>query len=280
MRILVTGGAGYLGSALLRHLQSTRPAYKVLATYHSIRPAAELPPFVQLDLCDFDSVDRFVRAFHPEVIVNTAARMQGSLEALRHVNSETAGHLARASGEIGARFVHLSTDVVFDGSRGNYNEEDDPNPLTDYGKSKLEAEIRVATSGAKSVIVRTSLIYGFSPLDPRTRAALSGEAPLLFTDELRCPIWVETLSAALAELCEGDHTGILHVAGGQVLSRYDLAVKLVRKLGGEVDRLKPGLSVESGLIRPLNCTLDCSKARGLLETKLLGVDQVLDLATY
>jgi dTDP-4-dehydrorhamnose reductase len=221
-----------------------------------------------------------VRASQPELIIHCAAQMRGSFDDLRLVNATGTGFLASYAREASARMIHLSTDLVFDGRRGNYREEDPPNPMTDYAKSKFEAEEAVRTSGAAAIIVRTSLIYGFAPPDPRTRAMLGGDMPRLFVDEQRCPIWVETLCDAMLELCEQDYTGILHVAGEQALSRYSFGVKLVNALGGDSGRLIPSRSEESGLVRPLDCTLDCSKARAMLKTKLRGVDEVLDLGIY
>lgn len=275
MRILVTGGSGYLGSALLHHLHAGRPQTELAATYFSKTPAFDFASLFRLDLCDGDSIQDVVRHVEPDVIVHTAAQMQGSFDALRRVNAAASGILARAAKENHARLVHLSTDLVFDGRQGNYREEDPPNPVVEYARSKFEAEEEVLASGAEAVIVRTSLIYGFAPVDPRTRAVLDGDMPRLFADERRSPIWVDNLCAALAELCEGDYTDILHVAGAQDLSRHDFGIKLMRALGGDESRLIATRSGESGLIRPLDCTLDCSRARRILKTKLLGVDEVI-----
>lgn len=275
MRILVTGGSGYLGSALLRHIQANHTSHELFATFLSNPPPPLSPGFLRLDFRERSAVEQAVESIRPHVIINTAARMQGSVEDLLQVNAAGAGFVADAARAVNARLIHLSSDVIFDGRRGNYREVDLANPLTDYGKSKLVAERQVLRYPA-SVIVRSSLIYGFSPFDPRTRAVLDSTAPVLFTDERRCPIWVETLCSAILELCEGDFTGILHVAGGQTMSRYEFGVKLARALGGDAGRLKSGRSIDSGLNRPLDCTLDCTKASDLLNTKLLGVDEVLD----
>jgi len=105
----------------------------------------------------------------------------------------------------------------------------------------------------------------------------------LFTDELRCPVWVESLAAAVVELAGMDYTGVLHVAGAQPLSRYEFGLRLLRFHGLDPcrtcpersRRVIPARSRDSGLPRPLNCTLDCSRARALLCTPLPGVDEVL-----
>jgi dTDP-4-dehydrorhamnose reductase len=171
--------------------------------------------------------------------------------------------------------------VVFDGERGNYVEEDVPAPITPYGYSKALAEEEVRVSGAEATIVRTSLIYGWRPrLDRQTRWVVDslnvGPPVRLFTDEMRCPIWVESLAAAVVELAGSEYTGVLHVAGAQALSRYELGVRLARFHGLDPAPLIAARSRESGLRRPLDCTLDCSRARALLRTPLPGVDEILE----
>ncbi len=274
-RILITGGSGYLGAALLRYLGVACPTSEIHATYfsNSVPPVARFS--YQLNLSDEASIARVIHEVQPELIIHTAAQMVGEIEVLRRVNAQGTTTLARHAREVGARLIHLSSDVIFDGRQGNYSEETAPNPILPYGTSKAEAEYAVQASGVEAAIVRTSLIYGFAPIDPRTRAICDGTMLRLFTDELRCPIEVNNLCAALVELGESSYTGILNVAGPQVLSRYEFGVKLVRALGGDERQLIPLRSAESGLMRPKDCTLDCTRAHGLLQTKLLGVDAVL-----
>ncbi len=272
-RVLVTGGSGYLGSALLRYLSTARPEWHVYSTFRS-RPI-DSPHAYLLDLRDNASIERVMLDSRPGLVVHTAAEMLGSRDALLEVNAAGSGAVARLARELGARLIHLSSDVIFDGRRGSYREEDEPNPLTPYGESKFEAERAVLDAGGQAVIVRTSLIYGFSPVDQRTRAMLDGQMARLFTDEMRCPIHVENLCEALVELADSNYEGILHVAGTQALSRYDFGVRIVRALGGDDGRLIAMRSEDRGLVRPKDCTLDCSRAQAMLRTRLLGVDDVL-----
>jgi dTDP-4-dehydrorhamnose reductase len=164
--------------------------------------------------------------------------------------------------------------------RANYVEDDSPTPITPYGRSKALAEEAVHTSGAEAVIVRTSLIYGWRPhVGRHTRWMVddlkAGRPLRLFTDELRCPIWVENLATAVIELAGMSYTGVLHVAGAQALSRYEFGVRLLRFHGLDPRPVIPASSRESRLHRPLDCTLDCSRAQALLRTPLPGVDEVL-----
>jgi dTDP-4-dehydrorhamnose reductase len=216
----------------------------------------------------------------PAAIIHTAAMNPGGGRDFRATNVAGAYHVAHAAARCDARLIHISTDVLFDGQRGGYTEDDPPAPITPYGRSKAQAEEMVRQSGAEAVIVRTSLIYGWRPrVDRHTRQMeedlAAGRPVHLFTDEVRNPIWVESLAAAVLELTGMAYTGILHVAGAQALSRYEFGVRLLRFHGLDPSPVLPIRSRESGLIRPLNCTLNSARARSLLSVPLPGVDQVL-----
>jgi dTDP-4-dehydrorhamnose reductase len=285
--ILVTGGSGYLGKWVVR---LARPGWDVTATYlnHPIEAEENKPGVAwrRLDVRAGAAVSTLVREVRPAVIVHTAALNPGQGSDFEAINVAGTRHVARAAANQRARLIHISSDVIFDGEKGNYVEEDQPSPITPYGRSKALAEAEVWASGAEAVIVRTSLIYGWRPrLDRGTRWIVgdtrTGKQVHLFTDELRCPVWVESLAAAVIELAGMNYTGVLHVAGTQSLSRYEFGLRVLRFHGIDPD---PGLVIptrsrESGLHRPLDCTLDCSRARALLRTPLPGVAEVMSLRT-
>ncbi len=276
MIILLTGASGYLGTALMRILPQQRPEWDLHITSHSIEPSDDMPNVHHLELRDGSSVARMMDKVQPEIIFHTAALNAGDAQEMYETNANGSGELANQAKKYNARLLHLSSDVIFDGQRGNYSEDDAPNPITPYAVSKTYAEKNVLASGANAVLVRTSLIYGFKPLDPRTRSVLRGEMPKLFTDEMRCPIWVDNLCAALLELAENDYRGILNVAGTQALSRYDFGVKLMRALSADASQLIPISSAQSDIVRPRDCTLDVSRAQKLLKTKLMSVDEMME----
>jgi dTDP-4-dehydrorhamnose reductase len=284
-RMLVTGGSGYLGGWVVR---LARADWDVTATYltHPVdEPTGEgvdrtVVAWHRLDVRDGAAVEALVGRIHPAIVVHTAALNPGQGADFDPVNVVGTRHVACTAACHGARLVHISSDVIFDGEKGNYAEEDPPSPITPYGCSKALAEREVRESGADGVIVRPSLIYGWRPhIGRHTRWVVgdleAGKPVRLFTDELRCPIWVESLAAAV-ELAGLDYTGVLHVVGAQALSRYEFGLRLLRFHGVDTSPIIPSRSRESGLRRPLDCTLDCSRARALLRTPLPGVDEVLE----
>jgi dTDP-4-dehydrorhamnose reductase len=274
--MLVTGGSGYLGGWVVR---LARDDWDVTATCLSQPVDRSGGDWRQLDVRDTAMVEALVGEVHPQVIVHTAALNPGQGTDFDGVNAVGTRHVARAAANVGARLIHISTDVLFDGQKGNYVEEDPPSPVTPYGRSKALAEEEVHNSGAEAVIVRTSLIYGWRPTVARAAQwmfdTLEAGKPLrLFTDEIRCPVWVESLAAAAVELATLPYTSVLNVAGAQALSRYAFGVRLLRFHG--VDP-RPAVPIPSppGISHPRDCTLDCSRARALLQTPLPGVDEVL-----
>jgi len=275
--MLVTGGSGYLGGWVVRLACTDWDVTATYLTHPANDPGAT---WRRLDVRDETTVATLVDELCPTVIVHTAAanpREGGDFEMINTIGTR---RIARAAADCGARLIHISTDALFDGKKGNYVEEDSPTPITPYGRSKALAEKEVHDSGAEAVIVRTSLIYGWRPrLARQVRWIVddleAGKPVRLFTDELRCPVWVESLAAAVVELAGMNYTGVLHVAGAQPLSRYEFGVRLLRFHGLDPAPVTPALRREDGAIRPLNGTLDCSRARTLLCTPLPGVDEVL-----
>jgi dTDP-4-dehydrorhamnose reductase len=276
-KLLVIGGSGYLGGRIV--LQA-RGEWDVVATFHSQHVRESGATWREMDIRQEDRVIALAEQVRPTVIVNVAASNPGTQDDFVEVNTQGAGHVARAAAEAGARLIHMSSDAIFDGEKGGYVEDDLPIPLTPYARSKALAEKEVNASGARAVIIRTSLIYGWHPfIDRHTRWVVddlaAGRPVHLYTDELRCPIWAESLAAAVLELAGGEYTGVLHVAGSQSVSRYDFGVSLLRFHGLEYGEITPASIRKRGLVRPLDCTLDCTRARAFLSTPLPGVDEVL-----
>lgn len=276
MNLLVTGGSGYLGAGILKRAPKT---WKIAATYFAHPMAQGNAAAFCVDVRDAESVNHLFDEFQPDVVIHTAAQMTG--DQMLAVNVDGSRNIARAATRVHARLIHLSSDVIFDGEHAPYDESAPPDPISPYGESKARAERAVLEEFPRVVIVRTSLIYGFDPLDPRTQQVLNGETPRLFTDEYRCPILVDDLAEALLELAQKrpeisgiSGLSVLNIAGPQRLSRYEFGVKMASAFRVE-PRFRPALSATFPGRRPRDCTLDISLAQKNLQTRLRGVDEVL-----
>ena len=274
--LLVTGGSGYLGHALLH---SAEPP--VVAT-HLTSPGAPVPgaEWLRLDVRDAAAVERTFAELRPAAVIHTAYR-QEEPEAWA-TNTFGAANVARAAVRAGARLVHVSTDLVFDGAAARpYTEEDEPIPATPYGQTKLEGEREVRAAHPDALVVRTSLMVGGGEPGRQERVALAaarGESDIaFFEDERRSPVLVDDLAAALVELAGRRERGLLHVAGPEAVSRYELACLIAAAHGLASGRLRRGRLAGSGLQRPANCVLDSRRARALLRTPIRGVSELAAL---
>jgi len=251
--IFVTGISGDLGRALAARGD-------VIGSVHT-RAA---PPGVRahvFDVRDADAVRRSLETERPETVIHTAYRQDDD-----SVARDGAQVVATETERIGARLIHLSTDVVFSGRLNRpLTEQDEPDAPTGYGRAKAEAEGLVRTAHGEALIVRTSLILGAPGPPLRHEQAANDPNGFFFNDELRSPISVEDLAEALLELVATETQGILHVAGADDLTRLELARLINPNAKGG-----PGPPH-----RPKQCALDSSRARTLLRTRLRGAREIL-----
>jgi dTDP-4-dehydrorhamnose reductase len=256
-RLLVTGGCGYLGEELVRCARAQ--GLEVRATWWQREPRGDAD-WVRADVRDLAAMRAAVDGC--DAVVHTAYR-QGEDEW--SVNVEGSAAVAEAARDVA--LVHMSSDVVFDGTEGGYREDDRPHPVNSYGRSKAEAERRVAAAHARALVVRTSLIYGGAEPGPQERLAAEGRR--FFVDEIRSPVHVGDLAVAVLEALQIGVQGALHLAGSDAVSRYEFAVLL----GADRTLIEPAHTTPD---RAPDVSLDCTLAAQLLQTRLRGVYEVLD----
>lgn len=279
-RLLITGGSGFLGQRLVPLAQ---PQFETAYTYYS-RDSLQTGAGYSLDVRDRQAVRQLFQMWQPHIVIH-AAGSDASPDMADVIVAGTDNVCAAASVS-GARLIFLSTDVVFDGQHAPYRESDAPRPMHAYGRAKAAAETVVAAL-ADYVIVRTSLIYDLQPGGHNfdwLLSALQHKKPVtLFTDQWRNPIWAITLCYALLELARLDYVGTLHVAGIQPLTRAEFGLKML-DWWGIADRetlsfdKTPSPGPGDTPRWPADCRLDVRRAASLLQTPLLGVDDVLQQA--
>ncbi|MFE0876064.1 SDR family oxidoreductase [Streptomyces smyrnaeus] len=273
MTILIIGGSGFLGAELARQAAvaghgtaatfATRPGRSADVTWHA------------LDLRDPERVEAVVAEAAPRLVVN--ATSGGSDWA---VTAEGPVRLAMAAAKYGCRLVHVSSDAVFSGARVRYDESCLPDPVTPYGAAKAAAETGIRFACPDAVIARTSLIIGDRG-STHVRAVhdlVAGTRDgVLFTDDIRCPVHVADLAAALLELACGEASGIHHLAGADAVSRHELGSLIAKRDGLDASRLPAGLRANSALPGALDVRLDCRATQRKLHTTLRGARQFLAL---
>lgn len=272
MTILIVGGSGFLGSELVR--QARAAGHTTVATYATEPGAAPATAWCPLDLRDAGSLDAVMAEVKPRFIINAS-----SGEADWVVTAEGPLQLAIVAAKHGTRTVHVSTDAVFSGAgRVHYNESCLPDPVTPYGAAKAAAETGILAVHPKAVVARTSLIigHGRSKHERLVHQLAAGTSDgVLFTDDIRCPVHVSDLAAALLELASSSAAGIHHVAGSDALSRHELGVLIAERDGLDASRLPTGLRADSALPGALDVRLDSRATQRILRTTLRGARQFL-----
>ncbi len=274
MRLLITGGSSYLGQHLV---PLALKKFDITYTYFTNDPL-QLPQGVQVDLRDETAVCLLAQQIQPDVILHLAGSNRGA--DMENVIRLGAQAIVTAASQQQARLIHLSTDSIFKGDAAPYAEDASPSPVNAYGRAKADAET-IVQEYPDHVIVRTSLIYGLQRMDQGTiwmaQALANGKPVTLFTNQIRNPVWVDSLCQACLELCTHTFTGIINVAGQQVMTRAEFALKML-----DWWQIQPRdtltIAPSQGNQWPLNCELDLALVTAVLHTPLPGVDQVLENA--
>jgi dTDP-4-dehydrorhamnose reductase len=207
------------------------------------------------------------------VVIHTAAQAriadcQRDPDRAFAVNARAADLLAEEAARAGARLIHVSTDLVFDGSNPPYREEGEPSPLSLYGRTKAEAE-KLVLAHPGTLVVRVSLLFGpalngqESFFDQQTAALRAGRPITLFADEWRSPLALTTAARALLALVSHSVTGILHLGGPERMSRLEMGQRLAAFLGLPVEVITPALRPTTGEPRPRDTALDSVRWRSL-----------------
>ena len=272
--VWITGAHGLIGNYLVQTAPRFAPRWRVRALTRE-----------QLDLLDFAAVRREFQKDQPQLVIHCAAisvvsEAQKNPALARRVNVELTQRLAELAAEI--LFVFFSTDLVFDGRKGNYSEGDAPNPLSIYGATKVAAE-EIVRRNPRHLIIRTSINGGLSRAGNRAfneqlRHSLqsAGQGMKLFTDEFRCPIPAVETARAVWDLAQKNCAGIYHVAGAEKLSRRQIGELLVKRWPEIKTKIEPGSAKDfPGPLRALDTSLDISKVQKVLSVPLPGLGEWL-----
>jgi dTDP-4-dehydrorhamnose reductase len=259
LRVAVVGARGQLGSALVAALDDAVPLTRD-----------------DFDLTDRDGVMRAIERARPDAVINTAAYLDVNAaerepEAAFRVNALGARWIAQAAERLGATTLYVSSDYVFPGDGGApYLEWDQPRPLSVYGRSKLAGEVETLAAGRRSIVVRTSWIFGGTSKSfvNTIRRIADGRELAMVTDEIGCPTYAPDLAAAIRRLLGRSAPGVYHLSNAGECSRFDWAKSIVEQIGStsqvvpttlaEYERRNPGQAP-----RPAHSTLANTAAASL-----------------
>jgi len=287
-RIVLTGAGGFVAGSILHqagpnielHAISRGPARVAMGSgaWHS------------LDVQDIPAVEALLDQLQPRALIHAAAIAdidvsQANPDLVRRLNADTTAALAQACAARGIKLVHLSTDNVFDGARGRYREGDTLAPVNYYGETKVMAEHAVRDVGGISVIARVALVMGLpvigtgnSFLAKFIAAWREGKTVGVPDNEIRSPIDVISLGAALLELACNEFTGVVHLSGNDILDRFTMAQRIAVKLGFDESLVQVNNpeNIPGRAPRPRDVSLDNWVAREILRTPLPGIEGGLD----
>lgn len=264
-RVLLTGVSGFLGWHLAGALKSD---HEIAGTYRANPVGTPGVKTLTLDLRDKPATEACLARFRPEVVIHTAAVTnvrfcEDNPQSARECNFEATVNLCRAAEKSGARVIFTSTDRVFDGSRGNYTEQDPPDPLDVYGRTKLAAERAVSAIANESLIVRLPLMFGLpSPAHSSfvgwMLEAFQEKKPLhLFTDQYRTPLYVgDACDAFRVLLSRRELSGLFHLGGRERINRVDFGYRMAEVFEFDPAVIRPLKMSEKAGIPP--CPADVS----------------------
>jgi dTDP-4-dehydrorhamnose reductase len=289
MRVLITGANGLLAQKLVELLYRCG-TYEVLLTSRQELSVFNEETFKHrtLDIISKREVRSVIDEFEPEVIINAAAMTNVDLcetERAQAWQSNAAGveNLVYASKLVGAKFIQISTDYVFDGKNGPYDEYEKPNPINYYGKTKLAAENIVRSSGVPYAIVRTLFLYGAGVLS-RANVALrileslvEGQQYKVADDQFSNPTLVDDVAFGVLKILEMNCTGIFHIAGPKLMSKAEFALKVAKSFDFDKKLIVPvkTAALKQAAVRPLRSGFITLKAETTLGLKTTSIEQGL-----
>jgi dTDP-4-dehydrorhamnose reductase len=297
MRLLVVGAGGQVGGKLAE--QARDAGHTVFGTYRTRPPTLEGVDCLLLDKTKAGEVESVFRRVAPDAVVDTGALhnvdyCEAHPEEAMAVNRDGVRYLASQAAILGARFVFVSTDFVFDGSgHPPYHEEDPPRPQSVYALSKLEGEIAALQAQPSTSIARPSVVYSWAPLGRAAdsssgkplnfaswllRQALDGKELRIVDDQVASPTLADDLAGALLALAGHRATGVFHTAGATPLSRYEFAARLLTRVGlgtAHLTRISSD-QLKQLAARPKNSSLASERLAREVGYRMLEIGPALD----
>ena len=284
-RFLVTGASGLLGLHFAWQAAGNAEVTGVV-NHHTL--AGDPFQTMAVDLAQPGAGKLLLEDTQPDILVHCAAMANVDVcdrqpELAQRMNAELPGELAEAAAEMGIKMLHISTDAVFNGIAGDYSEDDLPDPLSVYAKTKLQGEQAVVATNSEALIARVNF-FGWSISGSRSLAewfvtSLSaGKQVNGFTDIFFCPLEVTRLCSILMEMLDAGLSGVYHVVSSEKLSKYDFGTRLAAAFGLDRSLINPVSWRAGGLVaaRSPLLTLRTNKVSKALDKEMPGIQEGID----
>jgi len=282
-RLLVTGASGLLGNKIV---ELAKNDYTVILL-HKTKPLHSNS--LKLDIIDTIEVLNLFNKLKPAIVIHTASetnvdKCETEREHAWKTNVDGTRNIAVACGKVGAKLVYISTDYVFDGEKGNYTEQDKPNPINYYGVTKLEGEKQVTQNCQKYFILRTSVLYGWHPWKQNFATWIINQLKqnkkiTVVKDHYNTPTLADNLAEITLEAIQKNLQGLYHASGSERVSRYAFAKQIAKAFNLDPNLIKPiKISQLTAWIakRPKDSSLNTDKIQKKLKTKPLNIHEGLN----
>ncbi|MEW6095677.1 MAG: SDR family oxidoreductase [bacterium] len=280
---LITGATGNLGSFFLEKFSKD---YQVIAGYIE-NPEVIREDFRKtvIDLSDESLMRKNIEEVMPDCIIHCAAVKDVSFcesnpKQAWEVNVEGTRKIAKICKDLGARLIYLSSDYIFEGISGWYKEDDESNPKTYYGKTKLEGEKVIQEILVNYTICRTGGVYGYKDdfIDFVVNTIISGKELKAFSNIFNTPTYLPNLADNILKIFKNRLNGVFHLVGNERVSRFDFAKKIAEKFEMDANLIIPVEydSRRENFRRPIDCSLSSQYTQEKIGTKFLRIDEALD----
>jgi dTDP-4-dehydrorhamnose reductase len=275
MRILITGSNGLLGQKIVDYCSEMKIGFLATSLGTNRNSNCDDKHYQSLDITISDQVNSVLSGYKPTHIINTAAltnvdKCENDIKECHSINVRGVENLLEYARNHKCHLQQISTDFIFDGENGNYSENDKPNPLSEYGNSKLLAEEKICASEFKDFsIVRTSVVYGKGENLSKSNIVLwaldelkNGNTLKIVNDQYRAPTFAQDLAKGCMRILELGKTGVFNLTGPRALSMFEFIVEIAEYLERSADLVTPITTetLNQKAPRPKNSGLDLSKS--------------------
>jgi len=288
-RILIVGSNGMLGQRLIEFYKKLNDVVLLAASVEE-KSVFDDADYVQADISNRNEIKKVVYDFCPDFIINAAAytnvdKSESERELAWKINVKGVEYLSEAARVLDSHLIHISTDYIFDGKNGPYTENDTPNPLGYYGRTKLASENTLKISGCKNTILRTNVLYGTAKFSRPdfvkwvVESLREKKEIKIVDDQINNPTFIDDLVQGINKIVEQHKEGIYNIGGNEFLNRYEFTLMIAEYFNLDKFLIKKIKTEElnQSARRPLKSGLITIKAQSELGYKPHTILQTLEL---